>query len=117
MKNILLFVSRLFLGSIFVYSGVIKIIDSQGELGYMRMFNIPATGVLLIAAISLELIAGVFFIFGLRTRYVGIVLVLFLAITTYIFHSNFSDPSQQVHFLKNLAILGGLLYVTVNEPA
>src|SRR3990167_9208852 len=105
MKNILLFASRLFIGSIFVYSGVIKIIDSQGELGYMRMFDIPGTGVLLVVAVAVELIAGVFFIFGLRARYAGVVLILFLALTTYIFHTNFADPSQQVHFLKNLAIM------------
>jgi len=25
-----------------------------------------------------------------------------------IFHTNFSDPNQMIHFLKNLSIMGGL---------
>jgi putative oxidoreductase len=31
--------------------------------------------------------------------------------TTLIFHTNFSDPNQMIHFLKNLSMMGGLLYV------
>ena len=28
-----------------------------------------------------------------------------------IFHTNLSDPNQVMHFLKNLSMMGGLLYV------
>jgi putative oxidoreductase len=31
--------------------------------------------------------------------------------TTLVFHTNFGDPNQVIHFLKNLSIMGGLLYV------
>jgi putative oxidoreductase len=30
-----------------------------------------------------------------------------------IFHTDFSDQNQTIHFLKNLAMIGGLLYVAV----
>jgi hypothetical protein len=33
--------------------------------------------------------------------------------TAFAFHANFADPSQIEHFLKNLAIAGGLLHVIV----
>ena len=114
MKNFGLFVGRFLIGAIFIYSGVIKILYPLGEIGYMRMYDIPAAGVFLIGAIAVELIAGLFFILGLKTRIVGTVLIVFLAITTFIFHSKFSDISQQVHLLKNLAIIGGLLHITIS---
>jgi putative oxidoreductase len=41
----------------------------------------------------------------------GWLLFLFMIPTTLIFHTNFGDPNQMIHFLKNLAIMGGLLYV------
>jgi hypothetical protein len=31
--------------------------------------------------------------------------------TTLIFHTNFGDPNQMIHLLKNVSIMGGLLYV------
>ena len=41
----------------------------------------------------------------------GWLLFLFMIPTTLIFHTNFSDPNQMIHFLKNVSIMGGLLYV------
>jgi putative oxidoreductase len=31
--------------------------------------------------------------------------------TTLIFHTHFADSNQLIHLLKNLSIMGGLLYV------
>jgi putative oxidoreductase len=39
------------------------------------------------------------------------VLVGFLASATLIFHTSLGEQQQLLHFLKNLAILGGLLLV------
>jgi putative oxidoreductase len=36
-------------------------------------------------------------------------LVIFLIPITLIFHTNFSDPNQQIHFIKNVSMFGGLL--------
>jgi putative oxidoreductase len=48
---------------------------------------------------------------GYRAKAGGWLLFLFLIPTTLIFHTNFGDPNQTIHFLKNLSIMGGLLYV------
>jgi hypothetical protein len=37
----------------------------------------------------------------------------FSVATAFAFHANFADPNQIAHFLKNLAISGGLLHVVV----
>jgi putative oxidoreductase len=35
-------------------------------------------------------------------------------VTAAVFHSNFADQNQLIHFLKNIAIFGGLLSVAAN---
>jgi len=42
--------------------------------------------------------------------------VLFMIPTTWIFHTNFADQNQMIHFMKNLAMIGGLLYVAGFGP-
>jgi putative oxidoreductase len=43
-------------------------------------------------------------------------LILFMIPTTLIVHTNLGDQNQLVHFLKNLAMMGGLLYVAAYGP-
>ncbi|UUZ71131.1 hypothetical protein LP415_18455 [Polaromonas sp. P1(28)-8] len=40
-------------------------------------------------------------------------LVLFTVITAVVFHPAFGDQNESVHFLKNLAVAGGLLQVVM----
>lgn len=115
MRKYVLFLSRLFIGAIFIFSAIIKIKEPLGEIGYMKMFHIPATGIFLILAIAVELIAGLFFILNLKPRLTGTVLLIYLVIITLIFHANMNNAAQQIHFLKNLAIMGGILHVTVSK--
>jgi putative oxidoreductase len=51
---------------------------------------------------------------GYRTRPAAIVLAIFALVTAAVFHSNFADQNQLIHFLKNIAIFGGLLSVAVH---
>jgi putative oxidoreductase len=42
---------------------------------------------------------------------VAIVMAVFTLATAVFFHNNFADQNQMIHFLKNIAIAGGLLQV------
>jgi putative oxidoreductase len=44
-------------------------------------------------------------------RLVAAVMAVFAMITAFVFHTNFANPDMVVHFLKNVAITGGLLQV------
>ena len=65
---------------------------------------------------AVELICGLMVLLGLKARWGALVLVAFTVVATVFFH-NFWDMTgdarvqNQVHALKNLAILGGLLLV------
>ena len=48
---------------------------------------------------------------GLFTRPVGLVLAIWCVATALIGHANFADRNQEIHFFKNMAMMGGFLYV------
>lgn len=105
---------RVLLASLFVVAGAGKIAGYEGTAGYMTAMGVPA--MLLPLVIALELGGGLALIAGFQTRIVAFLLAGFSIVSAAIFHSNFADQVQQVMFLKNLAIAGGLLLLVANGP-
>lgn len=73
----------------------------------MQAFGLP--GVLLAPTIAFEILVGLALLVGFKTRYVALVLAGFTVVTALVFHRDFADQMQQILFLKNVAIAGGLL--------
>lgn len=111
MNRYYLDIGRILLSIIFLGSAATKIADPAGTEAYMAAFGLPMTSVLLVAAIATELLGGLALLLGLKTRLTAFVLTGFLLTATLIFHTNLGDQQQLLHFLKNLAILGGLLAI------
>jgi putative oxidoreductase len=105
-------VGRVLLALIFILAGFGKIADPAGTTGYMASVGLP--GFLLPLAILVELGGGLLLLAGYQTRIVALVLFAFTLLTAVLFHHNFADQNQMIHFLKNLAIAGGFLYVFVS---
>lgn len=108
---------RLCIAAIFVISGVAKIPGWQDNLGYMTQNGVPSAQVFLTVAILIEVLGGLMVASGFRTRIAALVLALYLIPVTVTFHhfwnlSGVDRQMQMVNFLKNLAILGGLLGYT-----
>ncbi len=114
MRSYLPLIARVLLGVIFVLSGFNKITGFEGTQQYMASYGMPLTAVLLVGAIVLEVAGGLSVILGLWARAGAVALVLFLIPATLIFHTDFSDQTQMIMFLKNLSIMGGLLLLTVH---
>jgi putative oxidoreductase len=53
---------------------------------------------------------------GFQTRIVALILAGFALAAALAFHNKFSDPNEMIHFLKDMAIIGGLLQVTAFGP-
>ncbi|HEY9659805.1 MAG TPA: DoxX family protein [Allocoleopsis sp.] len=110
-RNILPLIARILLAAIFLWSGVNKILQPTETQAYMAAFGMPFTWLFLPAAIALELLGGLSVILGIYPRLGASALAFFTLITGFIFHSNFSDPIEQIMFMKNLTMVGGLLMV------
>ena len=63
-----------------------------------------------LGAIAVELAGSLSLLLGFRAKLGAWLLFLFMIPTTLIFHTQFADPNQMIHFLKNLSVMGGLLY-------
>lgn len=109
-------IARILMAAVFIVAGVNKLIGFDATAQYMTAKGLPMVPVLLFLAAALEIIAGVMLVIGYKTRLAAFVLALFLVPTTILFH-NFWDASGgdaailQIMFFKNLAIIGGLLYI------
>jgi|SRR4051812_15658728 putative oxidoreductase len=105
-------IGRILLGLLFLTSGIHKIADPQGTQQYMVAMGMTwMTTVFYLGAIITELAGGLSLLLGYRARAGAWLLVLFMIPTSLLFHTNFADQNQMIHFLKNLSIIGGLLYV------
>jgi len=112
MEKISQFVARLFLGQIFLLSGIFKISGYEGTQGYMDAMGVP--GMLLPLVILLEASGGLAIIAGWQTKLVSIALAAFTVVAAVIFHNNFSDQMQMIMFMKNIAIAGGLILLAIH---
>ena len=101
--------ARALLGIIFLMAGLNKIGAYEGTQAYMESMGV--SGSLLPLVILLEVAAGISLIIGWKTRYSAYVLAAFTLVAAFIFHSNFADQMQVILFMKNVAIIGGLLAV------
>ena len=115
-ESLAAFLGRIFLALIFVVSGVGKITGYAGTASYMASTGLPMVEVLLPLTIAVELGGGLLLALGWKTRWAAAALFLFLVPTTLIFHQFWGiDPKlvqmQKIHFLKNVAIRGGMLMV------
>jgi putative oxidoreductase len=88
----------------------------------MKAYGMPAAEVLIWPAALFELVAGAMLILGWKARWAALALAAYTVIATLIFHAYWNVPADQVldtqtHFMKNVAIVGGLLFVFAHGPA
>lgn len=117
MCSFVMLLGRICLSAIFILAGVGKFMDFHGTAEYMASKGLTMIPVFLYAAAILEIVGGLSLLLGLKVRWGATILMLFVVSATVIFHDfwNVTDPIlqklQMIMFMKNLAILGGLLYV------
>ena len=103
--------ARLLASAIFISAGFSKLgAGYAGAQGYMASVGLP--GELLPLVIALEMGGGLALLLGFQARLVAFALSVFCIVSGVLFHSG-ADPMQQIMFMKNLAMAGGLLAFTL----
>lgn len=112
-------VARILIALIFVLSGASKITSFDGTVGYIASKGLPLASLAAIMAIIVELGGGLMLVFAYRARIAAFLLAGFTVVAAVVFHDFWSVPAaemqnQMIHFMKNLALAGGLLMVVVH---
>lgn len=120
-KDIVALVGRVLLAVMFVVAGYGKITGYGGTAGYMASAGLPMVGVLLPLTILVELGGGLALIVGWKARWVALVIAAFTALATVVFHNFWAVVPEakmvnELMFLKNVAVIGGLLLVWAFGP-
>ena len=109
-------VGRSLLAIIFIIAGYNKMTGFEETAGYMASKGLPFTEGLLVLTIIIELGGGLLILVGLQARWAATAIFLFLIPVTVIFHPVWVDSGQFNSFFKNLAIMGGMIYIMVFGP-
>ena len=112
---------RLLIAAIFLVAGFRKIFIWEGQVGYFTRLGFPAPEFFTVLAIVVEIGGALLLIAGWRSRWAAWLLIAFVVIATGMAHRFWEfDPAQQAnqlnHFLKNVALVGGLLFVAAFGP-
>lgn len=107
-------VGRILFALMFLMPALNKITNFEGTQLYMASKNMPMIPFLLVCAIMILLFGAFSIATGFKTKIGVVALIIFLIPATLIFHNELSDQNQFIHFLKNVALLGGLLMLFVN---
>jgi len=102
---------RILIAAIYLLSGFGKLTAPAATAGYIASAGLPLPLLGVIIAIGVELGGGVLLVLGYQTRLVALVMAIFTVATAVFFHNNFADQNMMIHFLKNIAMTGGLLQV------
>ncbi len=136
LQMLLSLLGRICISAIFIISGLNKLFDWQtieasfvttlcdwhvhthgmGWLESVFQEAIPHAQAILSIGTAFEIIGGILLLIGIKVRFGAFLLILFLIPTTILYHpywmlEGHKHDMQLVMFLKNIAILGGLLNV------
>jgi putative oxidoreductase len=110
---------RILISVLFLISGFFKVAGYSQIVGYAEAQGLPLPGVAIGLAAFLELACGLAILAGFQTRIASWLLFLYLIPVSVLFHNfwavqGVAQQTQMVNFLKNVAIMGGLLILAVN---
>ena len=112
----MMLVGRIAMAVLFLIPGIQKLMAVAGTAGYFAKLGFPMPGVMVWVSIVIEIGGAVLLILGWQTRRIAWLLILFVVIATAMAHRFWEVDAAQYgaqlnYFLKNLAVVGGLLYV------
>jgi putative oxidoreductase len=119
-QDILLLLGRIALGYIFIESAINHAMNVTGFAATFHNFQLPeALGVpAAVLGVLVELVGGIALVVGYRVRETAVVMIVFLLATIFTGHrfwefEGAARRMQVIHIKKNVAIIGGFIYVLV----
>ena len=112
-----LLVARILVGILFLGAGIMKLQGISNVAGYIAHAGFPMSLLLAYFAAALEIITALAIITGTHFKKATLILAFFVFFISFPFHGPSlwaTDPTAQMMFMKNMAIVGGLLFMTAH---
>ncbi len=121
LQSPLTLVGRLLLALLFLPAGIGKLTGFAGTVGYIASVGLPMPTLAAIIALIVEIAGGLALIAGFGARIAALVLAVFTLVASFFFHNYWALPADQqlipqLLFLKNIAVVGGLLTLAAWGP-
>ncbi len=115
-KTPLVLIGRVLLALMFVLSGLGKLGNIEGAAGTIASGGLPMAAALAVIVGLLELFGGLAIMVGFHARWAALALGLFTVVASLLFHNFWAMPAdkafmQQLMFMKNLSVAGGMFVV------
>lgn len=115
--SIVSLIGRILLALMFIPAGFGKLANVAGTTGYFASKGLPFGSVLVVLVGALELFGGLALVLGFKVRWVGLALALFTLGASLVGHAYWSMPEgqqmvNQMLFMKNISVMGGMLLVS-----
>jgi putative oxidoreductase len=112
-------IARILLVILFVISGWGKLTNYGWAVSYMATTGAPAPQIAAVLAIAIELFVGIAILLGIFTRQLALLMALFTLVAAFIGHRYWSmtgadQYSNEMHFYKNVSIVGGFLLLYIS---
>jgi len=109
-------VARVLLALMFILAGFSKFAGLAGTAGYIASKGVPLPMVVAVLTATLEVVGGLALAVGFQARIAALALAVFTVLASFLFHNFWAMPADQAFvnqlmFMKNLAVAGGLLFV------
>jgi len=113
--------ARILLALMFLLAGLSKFAGLDGTAGYIASKGLPMAGLLAFGTAALEVGGALLLIVGWKARWAALALAAFTLMASVLFHNYWAMPAdqqmmQQLMFMKNLAVAGGLLVLFAFGP-
>lgn len=112
----LVVIGRVLLALMFVLSGFGKLTGIEGTAGYIASAGLPMATALAVIVGLLEFFGGLALMVGFHARWAALALGVFAILASLLFHNFWAMPAdkafmQQLMFMKNLSVAGGMFVV------
>ena len=115
-RDIVLLAGRILGSLLFLIAGYNKIIKYDFYVGYFGKIGVPMPSFSVPGAMVFEIVGGLLFLFGYKTRSVAFLLGLYSFVAGLFAHTAWGDANQLNHFFKNVTIFGAMLAFAVAGP-
>lgn len=113
--DVLAVLGRILFSAIFISSGINHLTKRQHMSEYASQMGVPSPMAAVVISGLMILVGGIMVLLGIWADLGALLVAIFLLLSALMMHApwKFTDPQmkqqQQVHFFKNLSMLGGAL--------